>query len=143
VRFLFLALQVNAIVQKSGEVFFASLPVRLWQEKYREPDLVFVKHGRSECKGYPEGADLVVEIVSQSVSDRRRDMKTKVTEYEQAAISEYWIVDPIHLQVLVYQLKDSRYEVTTFACGQIATSGLIVDFEVDVSELFAAANDAV
>jgi Uma2 family endonuclease len=139
VRFLFLAMQAFVESQKLGEMFFAPLPIRLWKEKYREPDLVYVQQDRGETNGYPDGADLVVEVVSQSPSDRRRDLDVKVAEYQQAGIPEYWIVDPLESRVLVHYLVDSEYTCTAFTGGQNVPSKILSGFTVAVSELFAAA----
>jgi Uma2 family endonuclease len=139
VRFLFLALQAWVASRSLGEVFFAPLPVRLWEAKYREPDLVFVRHDRSEIHGYPDGADLVVEVVSPTPADRRRDLEVKVAEYEQGAVPEYWIVDPLNSRVLIHYLVDSKYTVEEFGCGQVAQSRVLAGLTLDVSQLFLAA----
>jgi len=140
VRFLFLLLQKFVESRKVGEVFFAIFPVRLWNEKYREPDLVFLKPGRSETKGYPNGADLVVEVLSQSPGDRRRDLETKLAEYERAGITEYWIVDPVNSTVHVHYLQDSIFTVAVLTVGQTANSQVLPGFAVDVAKLLDAAS---
>lgn len=139
VRFLFLLINAFVTSRRLGEVFFAPLPVRLWNEKYREPDLIFVKQGREDIGKYPNGADLVIEIVSDSPSDRKRDLETKVSEYAMAGIQEYWVVDPQRTLLLVHQLVQSKYVVETFCRGQTARSSLLEGFTVDIAELFDAA----
>ena len=76
-QFLFTALQAYVSSGRYGEVFMAPLPVRLWAGKYREPDVVFVSDDRGETDGYPDGADLVMEVVSQGLESRRRDIEIK------------------------------------------------------------------
>lgn len=142
VRFLFLLLNEFVTSRRLGEVFFAPLPVRLWNEKYREPDLIFVKHGREDIGKYPNGADLVIEIVSDSPSDRKRDLETKVSEYEIAGIQEYWVVDPQQSRLLLHQLVQSKYVVESFSRGQMALSNTLKGFTVDIAELFDAAMGA-
>ena len=61
VRFLFLLMQAFVSSRRLGEVFFAPLPIRLWNEKYREPDLVFLASGRSDVGKYPDGTPAIVE----------------------------------------------------------------------------------
>ena len=139
VRFLFLLLNEFVTNRRLGEVFFAPLPVRLWKEKYREPDLIFLKHGREDIGKYPNGADLVIEIVSDSPSDRKRDLETKVSEYEIAGIQEYWVVDPQQTRLLLYQLVQSKYVVESFSRGQMARSSVLEGFTVDIAKLFDAA----
>ena len=142
VRFLFRLMDAFVTTRRLGEVFFALLPVRLWDKKYREPDLIFIKHGRDDLGKYPNGADLVIEIVSDSPIDRKRDMETKVAEYEMAGIREYWVVDPQQKIVLVHQLVHSKYAVEPFGLGQAAHSGVLDGFSVDLAELFGAAQGA-
>jgi len=139
VCFLFLLMDALATSRRLGEVFFAPLPIRLWNEKYREPDLIFVKHGRDDFGKYPNGADLVIGIVSDSPSDRKRDLVTKVSEYEMAGIQEYWVVDPQKTILLLHQLVESKYVVEKFTPGQTTHSNVLEGFSVDIAELFDAA----
>ena len=141
VRFLFLALHRFVADHSAGEVLFAPLPVRLWPEKFREPDLVYVREDRKEYRGRPEGADLLVEVVSEGDENRRRDLEIKRSEYARAGIGEYWIVDPEERQIVVLSLEGDTYrEHGRFALGDSAMSLLLSGFEVAVSEVFAAGN---
>ena len=123
---------------KLGKVRFAALPMRLWEGKYREPDLLFLltEHAARRHAQYWDGADLVLEVVSNS--ERRRDLEIKRNEYEKAGISEYWIVDPRNSQITVLHLDNGQYaEHGIFPKGSHAMSGLLPDFKVDVSAVFA------
>ena len=60
---------------------------------------------------YWDGADLVMEVVSDSDDDRRRDLVKKREEYAQARIPEYWIVDPELGQITVLTLDGPTYAV--------------------------------
>ena len=119
-----------------GEVFVAPLPVRLWNEKFREPDVLFLASGRGEYKGYPDGADLVVEVVSEDINSRRRDTVDKVREYAQARIPEYWIVDRPARTIQIGVLSDEGYRFTTFHHDQPALSQLFPNLQLNVGELF-------
>jgi Uma2 family endonuclease len=72
-----------AAARDLGTVLFAPLRVRLWRGKYREPDVVFMlnKHADRMGEEYWDGADLVMEVVSEDNEDRRRDLDTKRREY--------------------------------------------------------------
>ena len=70
----------------------------------REPDILFVSNERmanlrnSHLAG---PADLVVEIVSpESV---RRDTVDKFSEYQEAGVREYWLLDPLLKRATFYQ----------------------------------------
>ncbi len=123
-----------------GMVFPSPMAIRLWKGQFREPDIVFLRHERlTDLTRQPNGADLVVEIVSPGEEARKRDLETKRDEYAQAGISEYWIIDPETKTVLILALDGERYrEHGNFTKGQSATSVLLPEFALDVSALFAA-----
>ena len=73
-----------------------------------QPDLLVI------CKEYDLGAkrfegapDLVLEILSPST--RSKDMLLKLYKYQNAGVKEYWIVDPDHETVLVYDFREGNF----------------------------------
>lgn len=130
---------------RRGRALFALLPVCLASRRFRDPDVVYLRPERlKELHGQPDGADLVVEIVSEGKENR--DLVTKRAEYAAAGIEEYWLVDPETRSVTVLILDPtnrSEYrEHGTFASGGVATSVLLPGFAVNVNDLFAQAEDA-
>jgi Uma2 family endonuclease len=126
-----------------GTVLFAPLRIKLWNGQFREPDIVFMRRENADRRGekYWEGADLVVEVVSEGVESRERDLETKRHEYAQAGIPEYWIVDPKTSTVQVLYLSDDTYELHgRFSPGQQASSRLFPGFSAEVGQIFAAAD---
>ncbi len=124
-----------------GTVLFSPLRVRLRDGRFREPDLVFMlaEHSSRIGESFWDSADLVVEVVSKD--DPERDLVIKRTEYAEAKIPEYWIVDPRNTTVTVLVLEGVEYKpLGDFAKGQVAVSSLLNGFAVDVKSLFAAAN---
>ncbi|HEV3449437.1 MAG TPA: Uma2 family endonuclease [Gemmataceae bacterium] len=132
---------LNAFVRAhvEGRVFFAPLPVRLWAGKYREPDILYVRPERiGNLRGQPYGADLAMEVVSDSEEDRKRDLIIKREEYARAGIREYWIIDPQQQSITVLVLDGEIYrEHGIFARGMQATSVLLNGFSVLVEAVFA------
>ena len=126
--------------QNLGRVYFAPLRIRTIPRKIREPDVVYVKPERIiDRHTPPNGADLVIEVVSPGEESRTRDLETKRDEYARAGISEYWIIDPEIETVLVLALEGGSYrEHGKFTKGQSATSVLLPGFALDVTALFAA-----
>lgn len=125
-----------------GEVLFAPLPVKIGQRQYREPDIIYLSAERlSRMTGnYPEGGDLVIEVVSGGPTDRSRDFVNKRYEYAQAGISEYWIIDPVDQVILVLHLEGDEYvEHGRFDAGETATSALLPGFSVPAGDVWAAA----
>jgi Uma2 family endonuclease len=130
--------------RKLGRVRVAALPMRLWGDEYREPDILFMltehlaRCGTKEWKG----ADLVMEIVSPDRESQRRDYRLKRRDYARARIPEYWIVDPQKHLVTVLRLRTKAYVTHgKFGTGQRATSVLLKGFSVDVDELFSGDGD--
>jgi len=123
-----------------GKVVFAPLPVRLWPGQFREPDIIYLSAQRVRTvQRQPEGADLVMEVVSEGSENRERDLQTKREEYAQARIAEYWIIDPQERRIIVLTLDGQTYrEHGTFLPGSQATSVLLTGFSVAVDAVFAA-----
>jgi Uma2 family endonuclease len=140
VAFLFAAFQAYLRDHDFVRPYFAPLPIRLWPGQIREPDIaVFEHHRLTNKRKAPDGADLVVEIVSPGEEARERDLKTKRREYAKAGIREYWIVDPEEGTITVLALTGKSYKVHgVFKAGDIATSKLLKGLKIAVSEVFAA-----
>ncbi|PDV99626.1 Uma2 family endonuclease [Candidatus Viridilinea mediisalina] len=137
-QFLFLALL--AFVQRiGGKVYYAPLRLRIRANKFREPDLLLLcdAHDPRRQQRYWLGADLVVEVVSPD--DPERDTKVKRSDYAQAAIPEYWIVNPLTATITVLVLEGAAYtEYGCFARGEYAQSTLLDGFGVWVADVFDA-----
>ena len=141
VRFLFRLFDAFVLGRGLGEVFFAPLKIKLWEGKFREPDILFMSNENAEKRGdqFWQGADLVVEVISPD--DPNRDAVTKREEYAEAGIPEYWLVDPRDASITVYVLPEGAdaYEVHgRFTSDERATSRDLSGLEVTVAEVFEA-----
>ena len=88
---------------------------------------------------------LVVEIVS---SNWRDDYLTKVRDYEEIGIKEYWIVDYLALggrryignpkqpTVSIYHLVDGEYQVNQFQQQDMIISPTFPDLQLSVVQVF-------
>ena len=131
--------QLRAFVDEKdlGEVYVSPLPVRLWADKVREPDVLFMsgRHADRIAEQFFGPPDLVTEVTSPST--RRTDRTEKTREYARAGITEYWITDPEARTVEVFVLKGHRYELLgKWVAGGGARSSLLPGFEVAVESLF-------
>ena len=92
------------------EVFVAPCDVRLDCDNKTmvQPDIFLICHpydlGAKALDGAP---DLTLEILSPAT--RAKDMLLKLHKYQNAGVKEYWIVDPDHDTVLVYDLRSDDY----------------------------------
>ena len=130
-----LAKQIGGVERPAG------LRLRLWDQKYREPDIVFLRDRNTSLRheNYWDGADLAIEIVSASLEDRERDLLTKRIEYAQAGIQEYWIVDPEQETVTVLNLTGDVYtESGVFVRGEVVTSLQLPELALPVAEILDA-----
>ena len=126
-----------------GLVVFAPLPVKFRAEFYREPDIVYLSPERVAAMGnakYPQGADFVIEVVSEGDEARERDYDSKRAVYAEHGVTEYWIVDPQQRQITVLSLDETTKtyrEHGVFKAGQQAASALFTGFAVTVNEVFS------
>ncbi|WLD13314.1 Uma2 family endonuclease [Planctellipticum variicoloris] len=137
---MFLAERLRQHLQGKGLVVVAPCPIRLGKDHLREPDVFYLAPGRSkDVREVPDGADLVMEVVSPGVRNQQRDRFDKRADYAAAGIAEYWIVDPEGATVTVLTLDGETYrEHGVFKAGETATSVLLPGLAVDVTELWAA-----
>ncbi len=140
VQFLLKALHDDERAYPPGMAVSGPLPVQLWPGTFQEPDLVYLWPERvRDRRKPPEGADLVMEVVSDHPGDRRHDLVTKRDDYARAGAFEYWIIDPRGRRITVLTLKGTAYAVHgEFTSGTQATSVLLPGFSVDVAAVFAA-----
>lgn len=127
------------LTASGGDVWFAPIRVRVAVDKFREPDIVAFadKHDPRAGDEYFDGADLVMEVVSEGQESHDRDYVLKRAEYEAAAIPEYWIVDPEKRLITVLAMSNGKYvEHISAGNGQTATSRRFAGFAAEVSAVF-------
>jgi Uma2 family endonuclease len=118
-----------------GEVRYAPLPVKLWHGKVREPDIVFMSNAHKDriAENYWGVPDLAVEVISRSTE--QVDRTEKFTEYAQAGIKGYWLVDTAERTIEVYILDRGYKLLGKWDVGQIAHSKALAGFEVSVETI--------
>lgn len=104
----------------------------------RQPDLMivfnehfgYIKHQRLEGP-----ADIVVEIVSPSSATI--DRGEKLIEYEQAGVREYWLIDPMREEAVIYALhEDGRYRRVPLSGESVLVSTLLPNFALETTLLW-------
>ncbi|MEO8083611.1 MAG: Uma2 family endonuclease [Ardenticatenales bacterium] len=121
-----------------GKALCAAMPMYTIAERYREPDLLFLRHADDPRRGKRcwTGADFVAEIISPD--DPSRDLVVKRAEYAAAGVPEYWIIDPDHETVTVLALDGEHYtERGVYRPGDAAVAATLPGFTVDVAALLA------
>lgn len=124
-----------------GFVSYSGLRVRVANgasPRFREPDVLYVarKNETRVNEDFSDGADLVMEVVSDDPKDKKRDYESKVEDYAAAGIAEYWIVDPQARLVRVLTLDGGTYRIHgDFTPGQEASSVLLPGFTLKVDAI--------
>ena len=129
----------DATRRLGGKLLCAPMPLRIYPGRICEPDLLFLANAADPRRqnAYWTGADLVIEVVSPD--DPARDLVTKRSEYAQAGIPEYWIVDPQTETITVLRLEEASYvEHGVFGRGESATSAHYAVLQTPVSGVLDA-----
>jgi Uma2 family endonuclease len=142
--FLYRALYEYVSKRQLGKVHFSGLRFRIRPGKIREPDIIFLhkEHFDARHNRVWDGADLIMEVVSDDPKDRKRDYEEKLVAYAEAKVAEYWVVDYERRVVVVHRLDGDRYVLhEDFTSGDQAESVLLPGFSIDVDALFAVADE--
>lgn len=124
----------NYIHENTGSCEVYPAPFAVFLDKdtvnYVEPDIsVICDPSKLDEKGCHGAPDWIVEIVSPG--SRPMDYFTKLFKYRTAGVREYWIVDPVREQVMVYRFEKNTMEQYSF--GEEITVGIYEDFAIRVS----------
>lgn len=134
----YLNTEINLYIRSKGgkcEVFPAPFAVFLNRDNktYVEPDIsVICDKNKIDEKGCQGAPDWIVEIVSPS--SKSMDYYTKLYEYKNAGVREYWIVDPMKNTILVYnlELEDAPVLYRFTDCIPV---NIYHDLEIDFSQI--------
>lgn len=101
-----------------------------------QPDLLVVcdrsKIGTKNIVGAP---DLIIEVLSPSTT--KNDRLTKYKNYEKAGVREYWIVDPYHMSVEVYESVHNTFKQTgIFLKEDTLPVGILEGFKIHLENIF-------
>ena len=143
-----LAIQIgNFLEDKKCDVFVAPFDVRLTNKRKKvannsiqsvvQPDICVIcdetKLDKKGCIGAP---DWVIEILSPGNS--KKEMKEKFTLYEENGVREYWIVDPTHFAVQVFDLMNDKFTFRSFYTKEdLIPVGIFEGFAIDSDKMFS------
>lgn len=94
-----------------GFVFASDVKFVITQSRGRKPDVsvYFPQRSAPPRRGaIHEPPDLIVEVVSPSPTDERRDRVTKMEEYAAFGVSFYWLLDPALGSLEIFELRGGR-----------------------------------
>ncbi|WP_326492738.1 Uma2 family endonuclease [Algoriphagus sp. PAP.12] len=129
---------------KKCHVYSAPFDVRFPKESKADKDVFNVvqpdisvicdlsKLDEMGCLGAP---DLVVEILSPANS--KTELRYKYSLYEEFGVNEYWIIHPIECTLLIYTLKDGRFQSSRpYSKGDEVQSQAVQGFELELDDIF-------
>jgi len=129
---------------KKCKVYSAPFDVRLPGKTLDDKDIITVlqpdicvicDESKLDFKGCIGAPDIVVEILSPS--NNVVELKNKYDVYEQAGVTEYWVVSPQDKTFLVYTLISGKYQPSRLmVAGDIITSSVLDSFSLDLTQLF-------
>lgn len=106
------------------------------------PDLIWISHERRsqliDRSGHLTGApELIVEVLSDTEKDKKRDRETKLKLYSVEGVYEYWIVDRQQQAIEVYRRENGilKKTMTWFKADRI-TSPALPGFSYQIASLF-------
>ncbi len=106
------------------------------------PDLIWISYQRRsqliDNSGHLTGApELIVEVLSNTEADKKRDRETKLKLYSVQGVLEYWIIDREQQLIEVYQRENGILKkATTLFKTDILTSPLLPGFSCEVASIF-------
>ncbi|MDI6735341.1 MAG: Uma2 family endonuclease [bacterium] len=134
----------NYLIDKSCQVYIAPFDVRLPEadetdeeiETVVQPDIVvFCDRNKLDDRGARGAPDIVIEILSPYTA--KKDFMTKYHLYERHKVKQYWIVDPATDEVVIFNLKDNKYdEPQEYKKGNKVKTDIFKDLEIDLSTIF-------
>ncbi|MDJ1172585.1 Uma2 family endonuclease [Roseofilum capinflatum] len=106
------------------------------------PDVIWISHERLtellDDSGHLTGApELVIEVLSKSEKDKKRDKETKLKLYSVEGVQEYWIVNYQQREIEIYRRNQGSLEkVATLFEQDTLTSPLLPEFECSLEVLW-------
>jgi Uma2 family endonuclease len=107
------------------------------------PDVIWISHERRsqlmDSSGHLTGApEIVVEVLSNTEKDKKRDRETKLKLYSVQGVAEYWIIDREQQVIEVYRRESGilKKAMTLFKSDRL-TSPLLPKFNCEVKTLWA------
>ncbi|MFI5196493.1 MAG: Uma2 family endonuclease [Chitinophagales bacterium] len=105
-----------------------------------QPDIcVICDQSKLDYRGCIGAPDIVVEILSPG--NNAVELKNKYDVYEQAGVTEYWVVSPQDKTFLVYTLQNGKYVPSRLmVAGDVVNSTALAGFSIDLTDLFESLN---
>ena len=132
----------NYLTGKPCKVYPAPFDVRLFYKEdgsddtVVQPDITIIcdekKRGYEGCRGAP---DFIAEILSPA--NTASEMQIKFELYRKAGVREYWILDPKHKSLHIYNFTEGAIFPRTYRSTDLAKMSIFADLEIALESVFA------
>lgn len=103
-----------------------------------QPDLMVIcdlDNHLDERDYYTGVPSLVVEVLSESTQSK--DLVTKLQLYMESGVKEYWIVNSLNMEIIIYHFEDYQIKNTkTYKEKENAHSFIYKDLSVKIGQIF-------
>lgn len=132
------------IVPRGGFVLGSESKLTISPRRGRKPDVLVFFAGRRLPRRYGSvtrsAPDVVIEVVTATPRDQRRDRVEKKADYATLGVAQYWIVDPEARTFEILALGEDRRFVELLAASEGAhevpsCEGLTLDLDALWNEL--------
>ena len=101
------------------------------------PDLsVVCDPSKLDDKGCNGAPDLVMEILSPS--HRWMDLVTKMSLYNEAAVREYWVVDPEEQSIQIYRFETKDCQKAIHGKTEKISTPILAGLDLYLKDIFGA-----
>ena len=111
------------------KILVAPFDVSLADDTVMQPDLLVARRADFTHRDLPIAPLLAAEILSPSTT--RFDLTLKRSRFESAGVASYWVIDPVELQLLAWDLVDGHFVEVADVRGDECYSASL-PFAVDV-----------
>jgi Uma2 family endonuclease len=133
----------------AGFVFGSELKLSISARRGRKADVTVYLPGRRPPPrrgAVTEPPDIVVEVITPTPRDERRDRVEKMSDYAELGVASYWLLDPaLHAFEVFQRGSDGRYIRALGATEGTITipgfEGLVLDLDALFAELSRLAPD--
>ena len=125
--------------RSGGRVVTAPFDIVFGEYDVVQPDVVFFRAERSHLVRLDEvtraAPDIAVEVLSPSTASIDRGRKMRM--FARYGVPEYWIVDPVRLEIEVHALENGGYRRAQVATGvDTVRSVLLPDLTFTAASIF-------
>ncbi len=108
---MFIAISLQNWLGERGFAFASGAKYALGPGRGRMPDVsvFFAPRGLPRRGAVRQAPDLVVEVLSPTPRDHRRDRVDKLTDYARFGVRFYWLIDPDARTIEILELTEGRY----------------------------------